>query len=104
MPTSASRHRTNPRAVRHVSRDRRKASASARGYGYRWRQARRQHLTANPLCVVCLESGRAEPATDVDHIVPWRGNLSLFWDPANWQSLCVRCHAQKTRSDQGGAQ
>lgn len=28
----------------------------------------------------------------VDHIIPHRGDLDLFHDPENWQSLCKHCH------------
>ena len=39
------------------------------------------------------------PATDVDHIVPHRGDMSLFWDVNNWQALCHECHARKTYAE-----
>jgi len=32
----------------------------------------------------------------VDHIQPHRGDQLLFWDRTNWQTLCKRCHDQKT--------
>ena len=32
------------------------------------------------------------PASVVDHIIPHRGDESLFWDQTNWQSLCKQCH------------
>lgn len=78
-------------------RDRR-ASSAQRGYGYRWQKARAYFLQANPLCVECEREGRCEPATEVDHIVPHRGDTRLFWDAANWQGLCKRHHSQKTAS------
>ena len=54
-------------------------------------------LIENPLCVECLNMGRTEPATVVDHIVPHRGDLALFWDRrGNWQALCVDHHNRKT--------
>ena len=31
-------------------------------------------------------------ATVVDHIIPHRGDKTLFWDETNWQSLCKTCH------------
>jgi 5-methylcytosine-specific restriction protein A len=32
----------------------------------------------------------------VDHVVPHRGDAILFWDRANWQSMCKPCHDTKT--------
>ncbi len=74
-------------------------SAAARGYDSRWRKARARFLKANPLCVKCKEGGRLVAATVVDHIVPHRGDRQLFWDQRNWQSLCKKCHDQKTRNE-----
>ena len=71
--------------------------ASERGYGSAWRRARRRYLEAHPLCVECMKEGRYTRATDVDHIVPHRGDPALFWDEDNWQALCHRHHSVKTR-------
>ena len=76
--------------------DRQRPSATRRGYGPRWRRARQAFLKRNPLCVACGVEGRLEPATVVDHVVPHRGDPVLFWDRANWQSLCKLCHDAKT--------
>ena len=38
-------------------------------------------------------------ATDVDHVIPFRGDMSLFWDESNWQALCHRHHSMKTRRE-----
>jgi 5-methylcytosine-specific restriction protein A len=35
-------------------------------------------------------------ATDVDHVVPHRGDRQLFWDTSNHQALCHSCHSRKT--------
>ena len=40
--------------------------------------------------------GKLVPAVVVDHIVAHRGNEGLFWDVANWQSLC-RWHHDSTK-------
>lgn len=40
----------------------------------------------------CEANGFIRPATLVDHIVPHRGDKTLFRDPENWQSLCDECH------------
>ena len=53
-------------------------------------------LVKHPLCVECEKEGRYVRATVVDHIVPHRGDQTLFWDEDNWQSLCKRHHDTKT--------
>ena len=73
--------------------------AASRGYGAAWRKARNAFLQAHPLCVECMKEGRYVKATDVDHIVPHRGDSKLFWDQSNWQALCHRHHSMKTRRE-----
>jgi 5-methylcytosine-specific restriction protein A len=80
----------------------RRPTAVVRGYDRRWQAARLSYLADHPLCVVCLGGGRTEAATVVDHIVPHRGDVGLFWDRANWQPLCKRCHDRKTATEDGG--
>lgn len=58
----------------------------------RWRSARHTYLGRNPLCLMCKSIGRLEPATVVDHVIPHRNDMTLFWDTANWQPLCKHCH------------
>ena len=74
-------------------------SAAQRGYGSKWQKASRQYLAAHPLCVRCLMEGRTTAASVVDHIVPHRGDMRLFWDESNWQPLCKRHHDVKTRNE-----
>jgi len=74
----------------------RRPSARRRGYTRRWERARRAFLAAHPLCAECLRQGRTRAADVVDHIVPHRGDMRLFWDMDNWQALCKRCHDRKT--------
>lgn len=80
--------------------DSRRGTAAERGYGHRWRVARLSHLGLEPLCRTCLGAGLVVPGTEVDHIVPHRGNIQLFWDRGNWQTLCKPCHSQKTAKGQ----
>jgi 5-methylcytosine-specific restriction protein A len=61
-------------------------------YGKRWFKARLQHLAKEPLCRRHLRLGQTVAATVVDHIKPHKGDARLFWDRANWQSLCKPCH------------
>lgn len=62
----------------------------------KWVKASRSFLVRNPLCADCGELGVIEPATDVDHIEPHKGDRKKFWDRSNWQPLCHSCHSRKT--------
>ena len=73
-----------------------RGGAAARGYGSNWNRARRVFLEAHPLCSECMKQGLYVKATDVDHIIPHRGDPKLFWDQSNWQALCHSCHSKKT--------
>lgn len=69
----------------------------------RWRRLRAAHLCANPFCAMCRKQGRVVTATVVDHRKPHRGDLGLFWDPANLQGLCQTHHsATKQREERTG--
>lgn len=73
-----------------------------------WRKARLAHLSTEPVCRYCRQHGiandgsrcmdgraQSEPRRRflvVDHIVPHKGRLDLFWDRANWQTLCPDHH------------
>jgi 5-methylcytosine-specific restriction protein A len=76
--------------------DRFRGSSTQRGYNYQWQQARAMFLVEHPLCVDCEKEGRVSPATEVDHIIPHRGDKSLFWKADNLQGLCKRHHSTKT--------
>ncbi|MBX3629324.1 MAG: HNH endonuclease [Nitrosomonas sp.] len=79
-------------------------SSAERGYGHKWQRARADFLTKNPLCADHQRLGRIVPATIVDHIVPHKGDLKLFWDRKNWQPLCKQCHdTHKQRQESGSA-
>jgi len=80
------------------SNDRLRGGATARGYDSRWRKARALFLRKHPLCAECKRQGKLTPATVVDHIIPHRGDMTLFWDESNWQPLCKDCHDRKTGS------
>jgi len=60
----------------------------------RWQKASRLYRAANPLCVRC--GGLSEA---VDHIIPHRGDVGLFWSADNWQSLCTKCNTRKRHED-----
>ena len=73
-------------------------SARQRGYITQWDKARAGYLRKHPLCAMCLAKGRITSATLVDHITPHKGNNTLFWDSANWQSLDAECHNRTKQS------
>jgi len=108
MPRSAKTHRPSVPGLRQHSPAeaeaiaRRKAadaarpSAQERGYTSKWSAARTAYLARHPLCAEHERHGRTVAACVVDHIIPHRGDQKLFWDKANWQSLCKPCHDKKT--------
>jgi 5-methylcytosine-specific restriction enzyme A len=68
----------------------------------RWQRLRRQKLQCHPLCESCLQLGRIEPATAVDHRVPIKRGGEPFPALDQLTSLCVSCHNGKSRSEQLG--
>lgn len=60
-----------------------------------WRNVRRAKLRQNPLCEVCANEGRMNPADMVHHIIELRTPI-LGWehrlDLDNLQSICYACH------------
>jgi 5-methylcytosine-specific restriction protein A len=77
-------------------RDSFRGSSTERGYGNKWEKERIYYLNHNPLCVQCEWIGHIVPATVVDHIIPHKRDMNLFWDRNNWESLCKTCHDKKT--------
>lgn len=63
---------------REARRKRFKGSSAERGYGSKWRKRRAAFLKEHPLCEECLKRGLLVKATDVDHIIPHRGNQKLM--------------------------
>ncbi len=57
---------------------------------------RPEQLLREPFCRECAKLGYRVRATDVDHVQPHRGDLELFLDPGNLESLCHSCHSAKT--------
>lgn len=67
-----------------------------------WKRIRSAQLATEPLCRRCSEQGVVTAATDVDHVVPWAGDLDAFYT-GELQSLCRTCHAEKSsREDRDG--
>jgi len=94
--------------------DERRGSAAERGYDSKWTKARAAYLRKHPLCVYCRREDRLTAATVVDHITPHRlkeaidsGDEAriaearrLFWDSANWQSLCKPHHDGQKQAEE----
>lgn len=78
-------------------------NANARGYGRRWQKASKAFLRAHPFAVDIFNrhNGRIYPAELVDHIIPHRGDMVLFWDANNWQGLTRADHNRKTALEGG---
>jgi len=76
--------------------DQNRESSTKRGYGYKWKKARDGFLVSHPLCAECEDAGRTTAAGVVDHKIPHKGDMILFWDKSNWQSLCAPCHNRKS--------
>jgi 5-methylcytosine-specific restriction protein A len=80
-------------------------SSTKRGYGYRWQQTSKGFLRAHPLCQCpdCKEGEiRLLKADVVDHIIPHKNDMVLFWDRNNWQAMNEVCHNKKTAREDGG--
>ena len=69
-------------------------------YTKRWRTMRAEQLIAEPFCRECGRYGIRKRATDIDHVIAHRGDLKLFYDKSNLQSLCHECHSRKTMAEQ----
>ena len=69
--------------------DKTRPTATARGYNQEWRRESKAYLAINPRC---QHPGCNAYATVVDHVIPHRGDMRLFWDKRNWQGLCQHHH------------
>lgn len=75
--------------------DQTRPSARQRGYDSKWDRERGVYLAVHRTCVKC-----PNPATVVDHIVPHKGDMKLFWDRKNWQALCASCHSSRKQREE----
>lgn len=126
LTTLKSKLQTIPRQLVVVSADSWRAdkqSSTARGYGYKWQQARAAYLVKHPFCVYCLREAGISYSQDVvsvgmecmtkgmglpyaqvvDHIVAHKGDMTLFWDSNNWQSLCSTHHSRDKQREEARA-
>lgn len=74
-------------------------------YDYRWQQARLRFLAEHSTCELCAaqDPPRLKPATVVDHRIPHRDDMELFWDVENWTAMCKPCHDRhKQKAEKSG--
>lgn len=71
-------------------------------YGRRWKKASAAWRAKHPLCAEHERLGEVVTGNVVDHKIAHRGDVKLFWDPGNWQTLCTSCHNRKTAAEDGG--
>jgi 5-methylcytosine-specific restriction protein A len=75
-----------------------------RGYDNRWKSYASRFLKNNPVCVDPSQRhvGRVVPASQVDHIIPHKMDMKIFWDTDNHQALCASCGGYKSATEKGG--
>lgn len=73
-----------------------RASASERGYDYRWSQFSKFYRGRHPLCVDCLKGGRVKPSAEVHHIKKLSEFPDLKYEDSNLMALCGQCHKART--------
>jgi 5-methylcytosine-specific restriction protein A len=90
--------------------EQRRRTATGRGYTSQWTRRAALFRERYPFCGMrpgnrapvmsqCHDEGRFTLAAQVDHVVPHKGDLQLFWDEENnWQSLCAACGGRKSGS------
>jgi 5-methylcytosine-specific restriction endonuclease McrA len=63
----------------------------------RWQRRRTLQLKHHPLCKFCLNRGVVTRATVADHVIPHKGNWTLF-SLGDLQSLCSSCHSNQKQA------
>lgn len=83
-------------------KDRARGTTKERGYGGSWPKIRKMVLRRDMyVCQECWRrEGRTELAVDVDHIIPMSAGGAPR-DMENLESLCKKCHGQKTNAESG---
>lgn len=84
--------------------DERRGSAHQRGYTKQWSRAAKAFLVEHPICADPFgnHGPRFVGAECVDHVVPHKGDMDLFWRTDNWQALCIGCNSKKAAVSEGG--
>jgi 5-methylcytosine-specific restriction enzyme A len=73
-------------------------------YDSRWWKESRAYLLipGNQHCLTCALKGIRTPANTVAHRIAHKGNVTLFWDRANWQPSCRECNSRQAVELEGG--
>ncbi|MCH7411146.1 HNH endonuclease [Belliella sp. DSM 111904] len=61
-----------------------------------WLNLRKAKIEQNPICELCESVGIVSEGTFIDHILNRLIFPELDLEPLNLQTLCTKCHAQKT--------
>jgi 5-methylcytosine-specific restriction endonuclease McrA len=85
---------------RRIEVERSRPNARQRGYDKRWERESKEFLAmpGNRFCAC----GCGQVANMVDHRIPHKGDLRLFWDKTNWQPMKRGCNSRKAASHEGG--
>jgi len=67
-------------------------------YNTNWKRLRLQQLAAFALCQDCLEKGIIQQSEEVHHLKDAKEYPELMFDMDNLRSLCVSCHAKRTKA------
>lgn len=98
--TYCNEHKRKVKGQRDKEYNRQRDPRSRKFYGSaRWKKLRNKYIKQNPLCEHCQEKDKVTAATEVDHIIPIEVDWSRRLEWNNLQSLCHRCHMQKTQED-----
>jgi 5-methylcytosine-specific restriction protein A len=89
-------------AYQDYNKNRRDPQVTAWLHSRRYRVARAAFLAEYPLCRLCEKEDRAVGATILSHVKAHNGDYDMFWDPTNWEGLCVSCHATVSAKCDGG--
>lgn len=95
-------HETDRLAYYHTAYaaiDQSRPTSRQRGYDTRWTAYSKARLARHPLCEEHRRNGQLVRATCTDHIVPHRGDMRIFWDKTNHQSLCLSCNSKKSAKE-----
>lgn len=82
--------------------DKRRPSASQRGYGAKWANDRREFLRLNPICMDCGAEATVPDHSPLTRAELVAGGITHPDDFVFLQPRCKPCHDRKTARDQPG--
>lgn len=92
-------HRKQVKGQQHKAVDMHRGSSTQRGYDAQWQKMRKVVMAQDPYCRSCKNRGIVRAATDIDHIIPHKGNDELRLSAKNLQPLCKQCHGEKSQRE-----